>query len=120
LTVTLLPEPFTILYEDIANARRRQLAARMAWARSANTDTIAAEQAATREVDVLLDRVLLYRSTRVHTDAGREPRLHGPHRPQSEEAPHNAPRRHREEAEASLPTPPALSREDNDDRNHDC
>lgn len=41
----------------IKAARAKQLAARMAWARSPNAETVAAERLATRELDVLLDRL---------------------------------------------------------------
>lgn len=41
----------------IALARDMQLSARMAWARSPNAETVAAEVQATRELDLLLDRL---------------------------------------------------------------
>lgn len=41
----------------ITAARARQLAARIALGRSPNAQTVAAERLATRELDVLLDRL---------------------------------------------------------------
>lgn len=61
-----LPTPVAVdgLHEDIRLARIRQLDARVAWARSPNAATIEGEKAATRELNVLLDRLLLRRSIR--------------------------------------------------------
>jgi hypothetical protein len=47
------------LLDDIAQARARQITARAALEHSPNPDTIDAEKAATRELNVLLDRLLL-------------------------------------------------------------
>lgn len=45
----------TRLEQRIVQARAGQLAARMDWARSPNAETIAAEKAASRHLDELLD-----------------------------------------------------------------
>lgn len=45
------------LLVEITHARSKQLQARTAWARSPNGETIAAEATATRELDVLLERL---------------------------------------------------------------
>ncbi len=50
------PRHLTTLEQQIAEARTAQLTARINWAHSANADTIAAEIAATHQLDVLLDR----------------------------------------------------------------
>lgn len=54
---TRAPSRLTTLEQQIVDARRAQLAARINWARSPNAATIHAAKLADRELDVLLDRL---------------------------------------------------------------
>lgn len=51
------PRTLTALEQNIVDARAAQMAARIAWARSPNRDTIDAEKLSTRNLNLLIDRL---------------------------------------------------------------